>query len=33
VDLAEGRTVASGHYWVRLTQGENRKTTRVAVIE
>jgi hypothetical protein len=33
VNLAEGRSVASGLYWVRLTQGANRRTTRVAVIE
>jgi hypothetical protein len=33
VNLAEGRRVAPGLYWVRLTQGANRRTTRVAVIE
>jgi hypothetical protein len=33
VNLAEGRAVASGLYWVRLTQGTNRQTKRVAVIE
>jgi len=33
VNLAEGRRVTPGLYWVRLTQGPNRRTTRVAVIE
>ena len=33
VNLAEGRSVAKGIYWVRLTQGANRRTTRAAVIE
>ena len=33
VNLAEGRRVASGIYWVMLTQGANEQTTRVAVIE
>ena len=33
VNLAAGRSVAPGLYWVRLTQGANRQTTRVAVIE
>ena len=33
VNLAEGRRVAPGLYWVRLTQGANRGGTRVAVIE
>jgi hypothetical protein len=33
VDLSAGRPVAPGLYWVRLTQGGNRGTTRVAVIE
>jgi len=33
VNLSEGRSVAPGVYWVRLTQGANRKTMRVAVIE
>ena len=33
VDLAEGRRVAPGLYWVRLTQGANRRSTRVAVID
>ena len=33
VNLAEGRRVAPGLYWVRLTQGANQRTTRVAVIQ
>ena len=33
VNLAEGHSVATGIYWVRLTQGANRRTTRAAVIE
>ncbi len=33
VNLAQGRRVTPGLYWVRLTQGANRRTTRVAVIE
>ncbi len=33
VNLTAGSRVASGIYWVRLTQGANRRTTRVAVIE
>ncbi|HET9327532.1 MAG TPA: T9SS type A sorting domain-containing protein [Candidatus Eisenbacteria bacterium] len=33
VNLAAVRSVAPGLYWVRLTQGANRQTTRVAVIE
>ncbi len=33
VNLAEGRRVAPGIYWVRLAQGANRSGTRVAVIE
>jgi hypothetical protein len=33
VNLSEGRPVAPGIYWVRLTQGANRQKTRVAVIE
>jgi hypothetical protein len=33
VNLSEGRAVASGVYWVRLTQGENRQTARVQVVE
>jgi hypothetical protein len=33
VNLAEGRKVAPGLYWVRLVQGANRRATRVAVIE
>jgi hypothetical protein len=33
VNLAAGRKIASGVYWVRLTQGPNQRTTRVAVIE
>jgi hypothetical protein len=33
VDLAEGRHVPAGIYWVRLTQGTHRQGTRVAVIE
>ena len=33
VNLAEGRRVATGLYWVRLAQGANQRTTRVAVIE
>jgi hypothetical protein len=33
VNLSEARSVASGVYWVRLTQGANRQETRVAVIK
>jgi hypothetical protein len=33
VNLAEGRRLAPGLYWVRLTQGANRRSTRVVVIE
>lgn len=33
VNLAAGRRVASGLYWVRLTQGAYQRTTRVAVVE
>jgi hypothetical protein len=33
VNLSESRRVMSGLYWVRLTQGANQRTTRVAVIE
>ena len=33
VNLAEVRRVAPGLYWVRLTQGANRRTARVAVLE
>jgi len=32
-NLSDGRSVAPGVYWVRLTQGANQKTARVAVIE
>jgi hypothetical protein len=33
VNLAEGRRLAPGLYWVRLAQGANRRSTRVVVIE
>jgi hypothetical protein len=33
VNMAEGRGLAPGLYWVRLSQGANRRTTRVTVIE
>ncbi len=33
LDLAEGRHLASGLYFVRLAQGANRSTVRVTVIE
>jgi hypothetical protein len=33
VNLAEGRRVAPGLYWVRLTQGSDRRQTRLTVIE
>jgi hypothetical protein len=33
VDLAQGRKVAPGLYWVRLTQGANQRVTRAAVLE
>ncbi len=33
VNLAEGRRVAPGIYWVRLTQGASQQRARVAVIE
>jgi hypothetical protein len=33
VNLAEGRRVAPGLYWVRLTQGNDRRQTRLTVIE
>jgi hypothetical protein len=33
IDLAQGRRIAPGIYWLRLTQGENRRTSRVAVLE
>jgi hypothetical protein len=33
VNLAEGRRVAPGLYWVRLTQGANQRTTRVAITQ
>jgi len=33
VNLAAGRRVAPGLYWVRLTHGASRQQTRVAVIE
>jgi hypothetical protein len=33
VNLSEGRSVAPGIYWLRLTQGTNQRTMRVAVIE
>ena len=33
VNLAEGRKVAPGMYWVGLTQGAKRNATRVVVIE
>ena len=33
VNLAEGRSVPAGIYWVRLTQGPNRRAARTAVIE
>jgi hypothetical protein len=33
VNLAEGRKVPPGLYWVRLTQAANQHATRVAVIE
>ena len=33
VNLAAGRRVAPGIYWVRLTQGANRQRARVAVVE
>ncbi len=33
VNLAGGRKVAPGLYWVRLTQGASRRTMRAAVIE
>jgi hypothetical protein len=33
VDLAQGRSVAPGLYWVRLIQGTNRLTKRVTVVK
>ena len=33
LNLAAGHPVAPGIYWVRLTQGANRRSTRVAVME
>ena len=33
MNLAEGRGVAPGVYWVRLAQGANARGTRVVVIE
>jgi hypothetical protein len=33
VNLVEGRRVRTGIYWVRLVQGQNRATTRAAVVE
>jgi hypothetical protein len=33
VNLAQGRRIAPGLYWVRLAQGPNRGTTRVAVMK
>jgi hypothetical protein len=33
VNLAQGRHVAPGVYWVRLTQGTNQQRARVAVID
>jgi hypothetical protein len=33
VDLAQGRKVAPGLYWVRLSQGANQRVTRAAVLE
>jgi hypothetical protein len=33
VNLSEGHRVSPGLYWVRLTQGTDRRTTRVAVID
>jgi uncharacterized protein DUF5650 len=33
VNLAEGRRVVPGIYWLRLVQGANQRTARVAVIE
>ena len=33
VNLSEGRRVAPGIYWIRLTHGASQRTTRVAVIE
>jgi hypothetical protein len=33
VNLADGRKVAPGLYWVRLTQGANRRAARVVVME
>jgi hypothetical protein len=33
LDLAGGRSFPPGLYWVRLAQGSNRQTRRVAVIE
>ena len=32
VNLAEGRRVAPGLYWIRLTQGNNRRESRLTVI-
>ena len=33
VNLAEGRRVPAGLYWLRLTQGAKQRTTRVAVVD
>ena len=33
VDLAEWHRIAPGLYWIRLSQGANRREARVAVIE
>jgi hypothetical protein len=33
VNLSQGSALASGLYWVRLTQGANQQKARVAVIE
>ena len=33
LNLAEGRRVVPGIYWLRLVQGANQRTARVAVIE
>ena len=33
VDLSEGRKLPPGLYWVRLTQGVDVRTTRVAVLD
>ena len=33
VNLTEGRKLAPGLYWVQLTQGANRRTARVTVLD